>query len=141
MANRPDNLCCNYGVCKTQRIGLFDVIEVCAPSGTVAKRLLYFIFCVTDNDSDVSDAGSNDRFDTEIENRFVSYRYKLLGACVGDRPEPRSFSSGENQSFKRFAHGFLLISFALLGRYPGIGHDAFCNDRISKLLRSLFGGE
>jgi hypothetical protein len=54
---------------------------------------------VADHDAEIGDARVPDGFKAVEEDRLVGDGNELLGAGVGDRPEPRAAPAGEDQSF------------------------------------------
>ena len=69
-----------------------------APARAVADRGANLRLRVADDDADVADAGVGDRLDAVEQHRLVGDRHELLGAGVGERPEPRALAAAENQS-------------------------------------------
>ena len=49
------------------------------------------------------DAGGDERLDAVEQDRLVGDRHQLLGAGVGERPQPRALAAAENQSLHRNA--------------------------------------
>jgi hypothetical protein len=61
--------------------------------------VLHFVGGVADDDGDIADAGVTDGFDAVEQDRLVRDGNELLGAGVGDGPQPRALPAGEDQCF------------------------------------------
>ena len=90
-------------VCEPERLLLRDVGDLDAESAPVAQRLpdLGGRTVYADDDPDLLDPSGGHLLDHVEEDRFVGDRHELLGARVGDRPEPGAGTAGEDQAFHR----------------------------------------
>ena len=88
-----------HGMGQPERRLLPEVGDLQAPSRPVAHRPLDLRRRVADDNADLLDAGSGDRFQPVKEDRLVGDRNQLLGASVSDRPQPRPRASRKDQRF------------------------------------------
>ena len=78
-----------------------DVGDLDAPAGAVADRGHDLVGGVADDDADLLDARLDHVLDAVEEDRLVGDRHELLGAGVGDRPQPGAGAAGEDQALHR----------------------------------------
>ena len=88
-----------HGVGEAERGLLLDVGDLGAEAGAVADRGADFVAGIAHHDADFFDAGGHDRLDTEKEDRLVGDRHELFCRGIGQRPEPRTFASGQDETF------------------------------------------
>ena len=82
---------------QAERRVLLDVGDADAELGPVADRGLDLGGGVADDDADVGDAGVADRLEAVEQHRLVGDRHQLLGGGVGDGPQPRACTTGQDQ--------------------------------------------
>src|SRR5205814_10734240 len=80
---------------------LLDVGHPGAPAGSLAGGGADFGGDVADDNADVGDAGGDERLDAVEQHRLVGDRDELLGARVGQRPQPGALAAAENESLHR----------------------------------------
>ena len=87
-----------HAVREPERRVLRDVGDLHAEPRAVADRSHDLGAGVADDDADVVDAGRGHVLDAVEQDRLVGHRDELLGARVGDRPQPRAGAAGEDQA-------------------------------------------
>ena len=78
---------------------LLEVGDLQAPSRTVPHRRLDLRRRVPHDDADLLDTGGGDGLQPVEKDRLVGDGHQLLGAGVGDRPQPRPRASRKDQGF------------------------------------------
>ena len=103
-----------HGVGEAQGRLLADVGDAQPERRPVADRRLDLGVRVADHDADVGHPRRAQRVEAVEEDRAVGHRHELLGARVGDRPQPRPRAPGEDQTLQR-------------GRHAGQGTTGLCD--------------
>ena len=95
-----------HAVREAERSVLRDVRDLGAPLRAVAERRHHLVARVADDHADLGDAGGDHRLDAVEQDRLVGDRHELLGPGVGDRPQTRAGTAGQDQTF----HDVLLMT-------------------------------
>ena len=118
-----------HAVGEPERRVLAEVGDLGAPPRAVADRGHDLVGGVADDDADLLDPGLDHVLDAVEEDRLVGHRHELLGAGVGDRPEPGAGAAGEDETLHRrsMVGGALAARCSLVTTNrsrPPVGSDA-----------------